>query len=95
MGKKSHGEYFLSVIMDGRDESVIVGDIENGDGAVAFNGHLVGVGEALACLREILPASSSCNFEPMVEWCACFGVDLFCFFEKPPGEDAHDGASHK
>ena len=95
MGEKPHGEYLLPVVMDGCDKSEIVGDIENGDGAVAFNGHLVGVGEALACLREILPASGSCNFMPMVEWCTCFGVGLLCFFEKLFGEDAHAGVVYE
>jgi hypothetical protein len=59
MGQKPHGEYLPPDIVDGCDEPEIVGDIKNGNGAVASNGYLVGVGKGLACLHEVLPAGSS------------------------------------
>lgn len=91
MGKEPHGEYLLPVIVDCCDESEIVGDVENGDGAIAFNGHLVGMGKGLACLHEILPAGSSRSPIPMIQWCTCFGMGSLCFFEKLLGDDAHAG----
>jgi hypothetical protein len=89
VGKEPHGEYLLPVIVDGGDESESVGDIESGDGAIAFNGHLVGMGKGLACLHEILPASGSRSSMPMVKWGTCFGMRSLCFFEKFLGDDAH------
>ena len=91
MSQEPHGEYLLPVIVDGGDESEIVGDIENGDGASAFDGHLVGVEKGLACLGKILPASGSRSPIPMIEWCTCFGISLLCCFEELLGDDAHAG----
>ena len=46
------------VIVDGRDQTVIVSDIENGDRALALNGHLIGVLEGGAGLDEIFQSAA-------------------------------------
>jgi len=57
MGKKPHGVDLLPIVVDCCDKAKIVGDIEHGDGAFTFHGHLVCMRKSLSCLSEILPLS--------------------------------------
>jgi hypothetical protein len=93
MGQETHGVDLLPIVVDRSDKAKIVGDIEHGDGTFAFDHDLVCVRKSLSGLGEILPASQSSDPAPMIERCARFRVDAFCFFEKLPRDDSHEGMS--
>ena len=57
MGQEPHGVDLLPIVVDRSDQTEIVGDIEDGDGAFTFDGDLICVGKGLPGLGEILPAS--------------------------------------
>ena len=67
MGEEPHGEDFLPIVVNRSDESKIVGDIENSDGSVASDSHLIGMSEGLAGLGQVLPFRGSRDPVPMVE----------------------------
>ena len=67
MGKEPHGENFLPVVVDRGDEAKIVCDIEDSDGSIASDSHLIGMAEGFAGLCQVLPFRSSCCSVPMIE----------------------------
>ena len=89
MSEEPHGKQFFPVVMNGGDEAKIVCDVKNGDGAVAFDCNLAGVGKGLSRFDEILPAGGSSHPIPMVERCTCFRIGLLGRIEKFTGNDAH------
>lgn len=50
MGEEPHGEDLLPVVVDRGDESKIVSDIEDSDGSVASDSHLIGMSEGFTSL---------------------------------------------
>ena len=89
MREEAHGEHFLTVVMDGSDQTKIVGDVENGYRAIAFDRHLIGVSKSPSGLTEILPAGGFGYPIPMVKRGTRFGVSLFGGIKKFSGDDPH------
>jgi hypothetical protein len=67
VGEKPHGKDFLPIVVDRGDKTKIVRDIENSDGSVASDSHLIGMAEGFPGLDWVLPFRSSCNPAPMIE----------------------------
>jgi hypothetical protein len=89
MREEAHGEHFLTVVMDGSDQTKIVGDVENGYRTIAFDRHLIGVSKSPSGFTEILPAGGFGYPIPMVKRGTRFGVSLFGGIEKLSGDDPH------
>ena len=90
MGHKTHGVNGPAVIVDGSNETKIVGDVKNGDGTLAFHLNLVCVAKGLAALRKTIPKGRKSDSVPMVKRSASFGVGAFSFIEEVSGDDTHE-----
>jgi hypothetical protein len=89
MREEAHGEHFLTVIMDGGNQTKIVGDVKNGYRAIAFDRNLIGVGKSLTGFTQILPTGCFGYPVPVVKRGTSFGVSPFGRIEKFSGDDPH------
>jgi hypothetical protein len=88
--EEAHCKHFLTVVMDGSDQTKIVGDVENGYRAFASDRYLIGVSESLSGFTEILPTGCFGYPIPMVQRGTRFGVSHFGGIKKFSGYDPHD-----
>ena len=74
MGQKPQREDLLAIVVNGGDETKIVGDVENRDRPTASNRDLVGMREGLTGLGEILPLGGAGHAMPVIQGCPGLGI---------------------